>query len=175
MTLEPVCLRLDRIAGGRSAGITIPEEARAHALTRRGFVLVARLLAAELLIGSVAVVVAVVLQLNGVEIPFAVWLRSLAVLAITVTLAYFAWRASRGFYWAYSRLRLFSTVFPVVTLVVAAVPNLYPLWMVAEQVVFSLVLVGVAEILGTEHIRTAFPKPAGRAKAAPGTAMGSPA
>jgi hypothetical protein len=79
---------------------------------------------------------------------------------MTVTLFYFAWRAQLGFYWAYSRLRLFSKIFPVVTLVIAAIPGLYPFWMVTEQIVFSLILIGVADYLDSDHMRAAFPKPA---------------
>ncbi|WP_082492258.1 hypothetical protein [Leifsonia sp. Root4] len=159
MTLESLFLALDRIAGGRTAGITIPEDMRQHPRTRRSFVWITWLLAAELLIGSAAVVVAVALWLDGIEIPFAVWMRSLVVLAMTMTLFYFAWRAQRGFYWAYSRLRLFSKIFPVVTLVIAAIPGLYPLWMVTEQIIFSLILIGVADVLDSDHMREAFPKP----------------
>jgi len=88
------------------------------------------------------------------------------VLAMTVTLYYFAWRASAGYWWAYSRLRLFSQIFPIVTLVIAAIPGLYPLWMVIEQIVFSLLLIGVADILRSDHMRDAFPKPARVARGA---------
>ncbi|MET1019629.1 MAG: hypothetical protein ABWX62_06570 [Microterricola sp.] len=173
MTLEPLFLTLDRIAGGRTAGITIPEDMRQHPRTRRSFVWITWLLAAELLIGSAAVVVAVALWLDGIEIPFAVWMRSLVVLAMTVTLFYFAWRAQRGFYWAYSRLRLFSKIFPVVTLVIAAIPGLYPLWMVTEQIIFSLILIGVSDVLDSDHMREAFPKPKKAAQRAGADAPGA--
>ena len=56
MTLESLFLALDRIAGGRTAAITIPEDMRQHPRTRRSFVWITWLLAAELLIGSAAVV-----------------------------------------------------------------------------------------------------------------------
>jgi hypothetical protein len=151
--------RLDRIAGGRHAAYTVPEEGRDHPRTRRAFVVIAWLLAAELLIGLAAVVVAAVLTFDGTAVPFAVWMRSVVVLGMTVTLFYFAWRAQQGYYWAYSRLRLFSKIFPVVTLVIAAVPGLYPLWMVTEQIVFSLILIGVADYLDSDHMREAFPRP----------------
>jgi hypothetical protein len=101
------------------------------------------------LLGIGAVAVAVVLTVRGDQVPWAVWMRSGVVLAMTLTLFYFAWRAQRGYYWAYSRLRLFSKIFPVVTLVIAAIPGLYPLWMVTEQIVFSLVLIGVSDYLSS--------------------------
>ncbi|WP_295121474.1 hypothetical protein [uncultured Leifsonia sp.] len=165
--MESLLRRLDRIAGGRHAGYTVPEEGRDHPRTRRAFVVIAWLLVAELLIGTTAVVVAVVLTFDGVSVPFAVWMRSVVVLGMTVTLFYFAWRARKGYYWAYSRLRLFSKIFPVVTLVIAAIPGLYPLWMVTEQIVFSLILIGVAGYLDSDHMREAFPRPARAVTTAP--------
>lgn len=157
--METLLRRLDRIAGGRHAGYTVPVEGRDHPRTRRAFVVIAWLLVAELVIGTTAVVVVLVLTLDGGAVPFAVWMRSVVVLGMTVTLFYFAWRAQKGYYWAYSRLRLFSKIFPVVTLVIAAIPGLYPFWMVTEQIVFSLILIGVADYLDSDHMREAFPRP----------------
>ncbi|MDN4615651.1 hypothetical protein P5G50_14465 [Leifsonia sp. F6_8S_P_1B] len=157
--MEALLSRLDRLAGGRHAAYTVPEEGLDHPRTRRAFHVIAWLLVVELLIGTAAVAVAVVLAMDGVTVPFPVWMRSVVVLGMTVTLFYFAWRATKGYYWAYSRLRLFSKIFPVVTLVIAAVPGLYPLWMVTEQIVFSLILIGVADYLDSDHMRSAFPKP----------------
>jgi len=157
--MEALLARLDRIAGGRHAGYVVPEPGRAHPRTRRAFTVIAWLLVVELLIGLAAVVVAVSLATGGADVPFAVWMRSVVVLGMTVTLFYFAWRAAKGYYWAYSRLRLFSKIFPVVTLVIAAIPGLYPLWMVTEQIVFSLILIGVADYLDSDHMRASFPRP----------------
>ncbi|MDN4595800.1 hypothetical protein [Leifsonia virtsii] len=157
--METLLARLDRIAGGRHAGYRVPDEARDHPRTRRAFTVIAWLLALELVIGLSAVVVAVVLTAGGVQVGFAVWMRSVIVLGMTVTLFYFAWRARAGYYWAYSRLRLFAKIFPVVTLVIAAIPGLYPLWMVTEQIVFSLILIGVADYLDSDHMRASFPRP----------------
>lgn len=157
--METLFARLDRIAGGRHAAYTVPEEGRAHPRTRRAFTVIGWLLAAELAIGLAAVVIAVVLTLDGVAVAFPVWMRSVIVLGMTATLFYFAWRAQKGYYWAYSRLRLFAKIFPVVTLVIAAIPGLYPLWMVTEQIVFSLILIGVADYLDSDHMRAVFPRP----------------
>jgi hypothetical protein len=127
--------------------------------TRRAFVTITWLLAAGLLLGLAAVVVAVVLLVRGDHVAWVVWMRLAVVLAMTMTLFYFAWRAQRGFYWAYSRLRLFSKIFPIVALVSAAIPGLYPLWMITEQICFSLILLGIAEYLSTDHMRAAYAKP----------------
>ena len=158
MNVESVLLDIDRIAGGRHADHTISEQMRTDPRTRRVFVAVTWLLVLEFLIGSAALVVPVMLQMRH-EVPWIVWMRLLVVLAMTTTLFYFAWRAQRGFYWAYSRLRLFSKIFPIVALVTAAIPGLYPLWMVTEQIFFALILLGIAEYLSTDHMREAYAKP----------------
>ena len=163
MDLEPLFLKVDRIAGGRGVDYTISADQREHPKTRRAFVAIAWLLAAEFVLGIAAVIVAIVLAASGTDVQFAVWMRAFVVLAMTLTLFYFAWRAQKGYYWAYSRLKLFSRIFPVVTLVIAAIPGLYPLWMVTEQILFSLILIGVADYLQSDHMRAAFPRPPKRA------------
>lgn len=159
MNVESILLDIDRIAGGRHADHTISEEMRTDPRTRRVFVTVTVLLVVELILGTSALVVPVMLGMRQ-EVPWVVWMRLTVVLAMTLTLFYFAWRAQRGFYWAYSRLRLFSKIFPIVALVTAAIPKLYPPWMVAEQICFALVLLGIAEYLSTDHMREAYAKPA---------------
>ena len=158
MNVESVLLEIDRIAGGRHGDHTISEEMRTDPRTRRVFMVVTGLLVVELLLGTSALVVPVVLGMRS-EVPWVVWMRLAVVLAMTVTLFYFSWRAQRGYYWAYSRLRLFSKIFPIVALTTAAIPGLYPLWMVTEQICFALILLGIAEYLSTDHMREAYAKP----------------
>ncbi|PZE66398.1 hypothetical protein [Curtobacterium sp. MCBD17_021] len=152
-------LRLDRLAGGRQGSYVIREDMLAHADTVRSFRWIRWLLIAETVVGLTAIVVAVVLTRAGQDVPWAVWFRATVVLLITLTLSVFAWRAQLGYYWAYQRLRLFSRIFPIVTLVIAAIPGLYPFWMVIEQIVFSVLMVGVGDVLTSDHMRTTFPKP----------------
>lgn len=159
MGIENFLLRLDRIAGGRQAGISISEDSKQHPKTKRAFTWIAWLLAVELLIGIAAVVIALVLTLHGEPQPFSVWMRTLVVLGMTATLFYFAWRAAKGWIWAYSRLRLFSQIFPVITLVLAAIPGLYPTWMITEQIIFSLIMIGIADFLTSDHMRDAYRRP----------------
>ncbi|AJW79258.1 hypothetical protein [Clavibacter michiganensis] len=179
--MDQLLSRLDRIAAGRQAGHVMAEDMRDHPCTTRAFRWIRWILIAETAVGATAVAIALTLASDGIAIAPAVWFRSFVVLAMTLTLYYFAWRASAGYWWAYSRLRLFSQIFPIVTLVIAAIPGLYPLWMVIEQIVFSLLLIGVADILRSDHMRDAFPKPgrvaAGGAPdpAAPGRPGGAPA
>ena len=80
-------------------------------------------------------------------------------LAITTTLFYFLWRARAGWYWAFRRLQLFSRIFPIVALVLAAIPGLYPFWVVTEQILFAILLIGVSDYLQSDVVRAAYPKP----------------
>lgn len=160
MSFETLLQRLDRIAGGRAAGVAIPDEARTHPKTKRAFTWIMWLLAVELILGVGAVVIALVLAMGGEPVSFAVWMRTVVVLAMTATLFYFAWRAKLGWRWGYQRLRLFAQIFPVITLVMAAIPGLYPAWMVTEQIVFSLIMIGIADFLTSDHMRDAYRKPA---------------
>jgi hypothetical protein len=159
MNLEPLLRRIDRLAGGRHADYTVAPVAEQDPRIRRAFLAISWLLVAEFLIGVAAVAVAVVLFSQGEAVSPAVWLRCIVVLGITTTLFYFAWRAQRGYYWAYSRLRLFSKIFPVVALVLAAIPGLYPLWVVTEQIIFSLILIGISDYLSSDYMRAAYPRP----------------
>jgi len=166
MALESLLRRLDRIAGGRAADHRVPVSSDPR--VRRAFRVVTWLLVLCLLLGVATIVTAVVLLASGTEVTFAVWMRCLVGLGITATLFYFLWRATAGWYWAYRRLQLFSRIFPIVALVLAAIPGLYPLWVITEQIVFAIVLIGVSDYLHADYMRDAFPKP-GLAAASPGT------
>lgn len=157
MELEPLLRRLDRLAGGRSADhrVTQSDDPRVH----RAFRAITILLVSCFVLGIGTVVTALALTVRGVDVGFAVWMRCLVVLGITATLFYFLWRARAGWYWAFRRLQLFSRIFPVVALVLAAIPGLYPFWVVTEQIVFALLLIGVSDYLQSDPLRAAFPKP----------------
>lgn len=157
--LEPLFRFLDRVAGGRHASVVADPEAVAHPVTRKLFGRVAWLLVVELLLGFGAVGIAVGLAVNGAPVTWIVWMRTVVVLGITTTLFYFTWRASRGWYWAYQRLTLFTRIFPIITLGLAAIPHLYPPWMIAEQLAFSAVLIGIALYLSSARLREVFPRP----------------
>jgi len=159
MNIESLLLEIDHLAGGRHGDHTISEEMRTDPRTRKVFVVVTALLVVELVLGASALVVPVLLGKRQ-EVPWIVWMRLIVVLFMTITLFYFAWRAQRGYWWAYSRLRLFSKIFPIVALTTAAIPHLYPVWMVTEQIFFALILLGIAEYLSTDHMRAAYAKPA---------------
>lgn len=154
--------RVDRLAGGRQHAYVVREDMRRHPRTVRSFKAIRWLLVGETVVGLAAVVIATVLASHGVHVPWAVWFRSTVVLLITLSLYVFAWRAQLGYYWAFARLRLFSRIFPLVTVVVASFPGLYPTWMVIEQLVFSGLMVAIAVVLSNPHLRTVFPAPVRR-------------
>ena len=159
MRAEALFLRIDRVAGGRYATHRVPEEARAAPRTRRALLTVTWWLVAELVLAAGAVGVALDVRDHGGSVSGIVWYRLVVIFGLTATLFYFVWRAGRGFYWAYSRLRLFSMVFPVVALASSAVPGLYPSWMIVEQILFSVVLLAIAVVLSSAHMRAVFAKP----------------
>ncbi|WP_353114449.1 hypothetical protein [Microbacterium sp.] len=153
--------RVDRIAAGRrQRDLRAPRDLVAAPKVRGGFRAIRWILTAEILVGLAALVIALVNLLSGRPDSVAVWLRGVVVLGLTLGLGYFALRAGEGWYWAYQRLRLFSRIFPTVTLVIAAIPGLYPFWMVIEQIVFSLLMIGVGDIATSDAMRTAFAKAA---------------
>ena len=159
MAMENLFAKIDRLAGGRKSGIVVPSEGLTQPQTKRAFAWIAWLLVFELVLGFGAVVYAVIIAEAGEPVPFAVWMRTVVVLGMTATLFYFFWRATKGFYWGYQRLRLFTQIFPIVTLVLTAIPGLYPMWMITEQIMFSLVMIGVGDFLTGDHMREVFRKP----------------
>ena len=159
MAMENLLAKIDRLASGKKAGIVVDPEGLEQPKTKRAFAWITWLLVFELVLGFGAVVFAVLIARAGEPVPFAVWMRTIVVLGMTATLFYFFWRATKGFYWGYQRLRLFAQIFPVITLVMAAIPGLYPVWMITEQIVFSLVMIGVGDFLTSDHLREVFRKP----------------
>lgn len=152
-------MRIDRLAGGRQHDYVVREDMRRHASTVKAFRILRWLLLLETLVGITAIAIAVVLTSHGVGVSWAVWFRATVVLMITLSLYVFAWRAQLGYYWAFARMKLFSRIFPVVTIVVALIPGLYPEWMVVEQLIFSGLMVAIAILLSTPHLRETFPSP----------------
>jgi hypothetical protein len=156
---ERLLLWVDRLAAGRNAAHRIDEAARTDPRTRTAFTRVTWLLLAEFVIGAGAVVEAISLSRTGDEVSPLVWWRLVVIFGIATTLFYFVWRARLGLWWAYSRLRLFSLVFPLVAIATCLIPGLYPRWMVAEQLLFSAVLLLIRQVLSTPHLRAAYARP----------------
>ena len=86
-------------------------------------------------------------------------MRGVVALVLSMTLFYFWLRARDGFVWAWSRLTLFAKIFPLVTLAIAAIPYLLPVWMVTEQIVFSMLMLAMAWALDSRRMRRVFTAP----------------
>jgi cobalamin synthase len=159
MDVEAVARVLDRIGGGRQAALRVPPEHSEHPETRRILSDVAKGITAAFSLDVAAVLLAVLRTELGAHSSWIVWARLVMISLLTASLFYFLWRAQRGWWWAYSRLRLFTIIFPVVAVGTCLVPGLYPPWMVVEQVVLALILLVVAALLNSRHLRTAYVKP----------------
>lgn len=156
--IESVARRLDRFAGGRHAAYRIDREKREDPQVRRSWTVLGWLIVLLVLLGGGAVGAALDITVTGGSVSRLVWWRLLVILAIATTLLYFRWRAQRGWWWAYSRLKLFSVVFPVIAIGTSLIPGLYPGWMVAEQIAFSSVLLCMFWLLSRPPLAAAYPK-----------------
>ncbi|GIG55123.1 hypothetical protein [Demequina activiva] len=152
--------RLDRLAAGRQASTRVSADALGHPRIRLTFRWVLAMLVALVAIAVATVATAAWLDEHGEDVALIGWMRGVIGLVLSTTLFYFWLRARDGYVWAWTRLTLFSKIFPLVTLAIAAVPALLPVWMVTEQIVFSMVMLGMAWALDSRRMRTAFTAPA---------------
>ena len=83
----------------------------------------------------------------------------MVIFAIAATLFFFWFRAQAGLWWAYSRLRLFSLVFPCVAIGTCLTPGLYPSWVIAEPIVFSCLVLVAFVVLSQRDVADAYRKP----------------
>lgn len=159
MDVEAVARVLDRIGGGRQAALRVPAERVEDPAIRRILSDVVTGITAAFSLDVAAVLLAVMRAEMGVQLSWIVWMRLVMIALLTASLYYFAWRARHGWWWAYSRLRTFSIIFPVVAVGTSLVPGLYPTWMIIEQVVLAGILVVVARLLHSPQLRAAYVKP----------------
>lgn len=159
MDVEAVARVLDRIGGGRKAHLRVPAEHREHPETRRILADVAAGITAAFSLDVAAVLLGVMWSELGVQLSWVVWMRLVMIALLTASLYYFVWRAMHGWWWAYSRLRLFTIIFPMVAIGTCLVPGLYPTWMIVEQLVLAAILLVVARLLNSAHLRAAYVKP----------------
>lgn len=91
-----------------------------------------------------------------------VWTRGVIVTVIAALLLVLAKRAMGGSRGAYRRMRFTTTVAPVATAVVIALPHDgFPGWMKAEQAVFGILLAAAAVVVGRRSVRDAYRKAVG--------------
>ena len=116
-----------------------------------------RLLAGGYLaISLAALVVAVALRQHAAEVNSAVWTHGIIVAASAVLTFLVASKAARGSRGAFRRLRIVSGVLVAAIVVVIALPGDFPVWMKAEQGVCGLLMLGVAALANSKHLRALF-------------------
>lgn len=87
----------------------------------------------------------------------AVWTRGIIVTVIAALLIALARRAFLGSRGAYRRIRYMTTIAPVATVVIVALPNDgYPAWMKVEQTVVGLLLLAIAISVGRKAVSQAY-------------------
>lgn len=86
------------------------------------------------------------------------WGRSAGVLASAAVIYWLTLLASKGARWAYLRVRILSSLMPIVIVAVDAVPGVCPAWFAGIQAVCALPLAGAAFISYGSGLRAAFPK-----------------
>ncbi|GAB3587117.1 hypothetical protein GCM10027445_66850 [Amycolatopsis endophytica] len=119
----------------------------------------ARLLVGGYLALSAATLAAVVAMSAGhVEVPDAVWVRTVIVVVTGALMFSFATRTLRGSRKAYVRWRVASAVMVVAIAVIVAIPGAFPVWLRAEQAACGLLLIAVVALISSRAARKAFPR-----------------
>jgi hypothetical protein len=109
-------------------------------------------------ISVLALVTAYVWRNDAALVTDVVWVRGFIVLVTSLLILSFALGAARGRRRAWLRLRFASGIMVVAIVVLVAWPGLLPLWMRIEQGVCGLLLLIVAFIVNSEHMRAVFAK-----------------
>ncbi|MFC4907008.1 hypothetical protein [Actinomadura gamaensis] len=107
---------------------------------------------------AVSVTTVTALAAAGASAAQPVWIRLGIVAVSSLVLVALTLRAARGSSGAYRRVRIVSTVMLAATVVIVALPGMFPVWMRLEQAACALLLAGVALIAHGRTLRTHFAK-----------------
>jgi hypothetical protein len=134
----------------------IPAEALGHPRSASAFRQVL-LLAGGYLGLSVLTLGAIVLRRDDhAMVTDAVWVRATIVVASSLLTFAFARRMAKGSRKGFLRLRIVSAVMVVATVVLVALPGLFPVWLRIEQGVCGALLLGVVVLVNGRHLRSLF-------------------
>ncbi|ANP56780.1 hypothetical protein AVL59_25975 [Streptomyces griseochromogenes] len=86
------------------------------------------------------------------------WGRSFGLLASAAVIYWLTVVASKGARWAYLRVRVLSSLMPIVIVAVDMVPGICPAWFAGIQAACALPLAAAAVIGNGSALRAAFPK-----------------
>ena len=98
----------------------------------------------------------VLMRHHSAEVNSSVCTHGILVAASALVAFIVAVRAARGSRGAYRRLRIISVALVVAITVIIALPGSFPLWMKAEQGVAGLLMIGVAVLVNSSHLRSLF-------------------
>jgi cytochrome bd-type quinol oxidase subunit 2 len=127
-----------------------------HPRTTRAFRAVQRLLVGYLGLSLVTLALVVVLRNHSDDVDSAVWTRAIAVVATALLLCAVSARAARGSRGAYRRLRIISIVTVVAIALIIVLPGTFPVWMKVDQGLCGLIMLGVAVVTNSSHLRELF-------------------
>jgi uncharacterized membrane protein len=128
-----------------------------NVLAHRGALRSVRFLSAGYLGVSVLTLGAIVLLRNhSAIVNSAVWIRGTIVVLSALLTTLFAAKAAAGSRGAYRRLRIISVAMIVAIAVIISLPGTFPVWLKLEQAVCAALLVGMAVVLNSRHVRSLF-------------------
>jgi len=140
-----------------STNISTEIAGAADASVARDFDLATKLIVIYGVAGAILIGTLMVIVVAGGEPSVLMWVRSTILLAMMPFLSMFAVRAEQGRTSSLQRLRLLTTVLPVVIIGVDLIPGVCPTWYAAMQAVSALALAPIGFLTRRPEIRDAFP------------------
>ena len=140
-----------------STNISTELAGAADASVARDFDLAKKLIVIYGVAGAILIGTLMVIVVAGGEPSVLMWVRSTILLAMMPFLSMFAVRAEQGRTSSLQRLRLLTTVLPVVIIGVDLIPGVCPTWYAAMQAVSALALAPIGFLTRRPAIRDAFP------------------
>jgi len=140
-----------------STNISTEIAGAADASVARDFDLATKLIVIYGVAGAILIGALMVIVVAGGEPSVLMWVRSTILLAMMPFLSMFAVRAEQGRTSSLQRLRLLTTVLPVVIIGVDLIPGVCPTWYAAMQAVSALALAPIGFLTRRPEIRDAFP------------------
>ena len=140
-----------------STNISTELAGAADASVARDFDLAKKLIVIYGVAGAILIGTLVVIVVAGSEPSVFMWVRATILLAMMPFLSMFAVRAEQGRTSSLQRLRLLTTVLPVVIIGVDLIPGVCPTWYAAMQAVSALALAPIGFLTRRPEIRDAFP------------------
>ena len=124
-----------------------------HPQTRNAFRNLKLLVGAYVTISVLTLAAIILLRNHPGIVTSAVWVRGTIVVASSLITYLLTVRASQGNRGAYRRLRIISAALVIAIAVIIALPGTFPLWLKIEQGACGLILLAIAVIINSAHLR----------------------